>query len=45
VVVLELLVISWLRFRYFKMPLVRSTLQVIVGGVLVFASGVLIGNS
>jgi VIT1/CCC1 family predicted Fe2+/Mn2+ transporter len=45
VVVVELLVISWLRFRYFKMPLLRSALQVIVGGVLVFGSGVLIGSS
>ena len=45
VVVIELLVISWLRFHYFRMPLVRSALQVIVGGALVFASGVLIGSS
>ena len=45
VVVCELLVISWLRFRFFKMPLVRSALQVIVGGALVFASGVFIGSS
>ena len=45
VVAIELLVISWLRFHYFKMPLVRSALQVIVGGALVFASGVIIGTS
>ena len=45
VVAIELLVISWLRFHYFKMPLVRSALQVIVGGALVFASGVVIGTS
>jgi VIT1/CCC1 family predicted Fe2+/Mn2+ transporter len=45
VVVFELLLISWLRFRYFKMPLFRSALQVMVGGALVFASGVLIGSS
>ena len=45
VVVCELMVISWLRFRYFKMPLFRSALQVMVGGALVFGSGVLIGSS
>jgi hypothetical protein len=45
VVALELLVIAWLRFHYFKMPLVRSAFQVIVGGVLVFSTGVLIGTS
>ena len=45
VVVVELLVIAWLRFHYFRMPLMRSTIQVIVGGSLVFASGVLIGSS
>jgi len=28
--VVELLVIAWLRFHYFRMPLVRSTIQVIV---------------
>ena len=45
VVVAELLVISWLRFHYFRMPLVRSALQVILGGALVFGAGVLIGSS
>lgn len=45
VVAVELLVISWLRFHYFKMPLLRSVFQVIVGGALVLASGVAIGTS
>ncbi len=45
VVVVELLVISWLRFHYFRMPLLRSALQVILGGTLVFGAGVLIGSS
>ena len=45
IVVVELLVISWLRFHYFKMPLFRSALQVIVGGALVFISGIVIGSS
>jgi hypothetical protein len=45
VVAVELLVIAWLRFHFFTMQLARSTLQVIVGGALVFASGVIIGSS
>jgi hypothetical protein len=45
VVVIELMVISWLRFHYFRMPLVRSALQVILGGALVFSAGVFIGSS
>ena len=45
VVVIELLLISWLRYRYFGMPLVRSASQVVLGGALVFASGVVIGTS
>ena len=45
VVVAELLIISWLRFHYFGMPLVRSALQVVLGGALVFGAGVLIGSS
>jgi len=45
VVGIELLVISWIRHRYFKSSLWLSALQVIVGGGLVFAAGVLIGSS
>ena len=45
VVGVELLVISWIRHRYFKSPLALSVLQVVVGGGLVFAAGVLIGSS
>ena len=45
VVGFELLVIAWIRHRYFKSSLWISTLQVIVGGGLVFAAGVLIGSS
>jgi hypothetical protein len=40
VVILELLLISWLRFHYFKMPLLQSAIQVVVGGALVFSTGV-----
>ena len=45
IVVVELLIISWLRFHYFRMPLLRSAVQVIVGGALVFSAGVAIGAS
>jgi rubrerythrin len=45
VVALELGAISWIRYRYMETPLVQATLQVVVGGVLVFISGVLIGSA
>jgi erythrin-vacuolar iron transport family protein len=43
VVGLELILIAYIRYRYFNMNFFTSALQVIVGGMLVFASGVLIG--
>ena len=45
VVGLELLAIAWIRYRYFRTSFALSCLQVIVGGGLVFAAGVLIGSS
>ena len=45
VVVIELAIISWVRHRYMEMPIVSSAVQVIVGGGLVFAVGILIGSS
>jgi VIT1/CCC1 family predicted Fe2+/Mn2+ transporter len=45
VVVIELAIISWVRHRYMEMPIFSSALQVIVGGGLVFAVGILIGSS
>ncbi len=45
VVVLELAAISWIRHRYMETPLVSAALQVGLGGVLVFLTGVLIGSS
>jgi VIT1/CCC1 family predicted Fe2+/Mn2+ transporter len=41
----ELLAIAVIRTRYFKARFLLSALQVIVGGALVFAAGVLIGNA
>jgi len=45
VVAAELAIISYVRHRFMDTPLVSSTLQVIVGGGLVFAVGILIGSS
>lgn len=45
VVMVELMLISWVRHRYMDSPWGRSLLQVVVGGLLVFLTGVLIGSS
>jgi erythrin-vacuolar iron transport family protein len=45
VVVAELAVITWIRHRYMDSPWVSAALQVGLGGVLVFITGALIGNS
>jgi VIT1/CCC1 family predicted Fe2+/Mn2+ transporter len=45
VVGIELIVIAMIRNRYFKTSFALSVLQVIVGGGLVFAAGVIIGQS
>jgi VIT1/CCC1 family predicted Fe2+/Mn2+ transporter len=45
VVALELLVISWVRFQYFHLPLTRSILQVVAGGALVFTTGIVLGGA
>jgi erythrin-vacuolar iron transport family protein len=45
VVLAELGVITWIRKRYMDTPWVSAALQVGLGGVLVFITGVLIGSS
>ena len=45
VVGIELIVIALIRHKYFKTSFAISFLQVVVGGGLVFAAGVLIGQS
>jgi rubrerythrin len=45
VVVVELGVISWVRWKYMDTPPLYATLQVAFGGALVFACGILIGSS
>ena len=44
VVAIELLIISWIRHRFMDTPLIPAATQVIVGGLLVFLTGVFIGN-
>jgi rubrerythrin len=43
IVAIELGVIAWVRHRYMDTPLLAAAFQVIVGGVLVFIVGILIG--
>src|SRR6201982_2779990 len=45
VVLVELATITWIRHRYMDTPTVSAALQVVVGGVLVFVAGILIGSS
>lgn len=45
VVGIELIAIAYIRYRYFQMRFWLSILQVVVGGGLVFAAGILIGSS
>ena len=44
VVFVELWAIAWIQNRYMDTPFVRAALQVVLGGALVFAAGVLIGG-
>ena len=45
VVIVELFAISFIRHRYMDTPFLSATLQVVVGGALVFITGILIGSS
>ena len=45
VVVIELLAISWVRYRFMDTPFLSAAFQVVVGGVLVFLAGILIGSA
>ena len=45
IVAIELAVIAWIRHRYMDTPLLSATFQVVVGGVLVFIVGILMGIS
>jgi len=45
VVAFELIAIAWIRKRYMDTPFLSATLQVVVGGAMVFLAGILIGSS
>jgi rubrerythrin len=45
VVLIELAVIAWVRHRYMETPIFSAAMQVVLGGLLVFAAGILIGSA
>ena len=45
VVVIELLTISWIQWRYMDVPPLSAAAKVMIGGALVLAAGILIGSS
>ena len=45
VVLVELATITWVRHRFMDTPPLSAAMQVALGGALVFATGILIGNS
>ena len=44
IVFFELWAITWIQHRYMETPWGRAAFQVVLGGALVFAAGILIGN-
>ena len=44
VVAIELGAIAWIRKHYMDTPLLQAIFQVVLGGILVFLTGILIGN-
>lgn len=45
IVLIELWVIAWIRAKYMDTKFLRAAFEVVVGGLIVFAAGVLIGNA
>jgi rubrerythrin len=45
VVAIELATISWIRYRFMDTPFLAAAFQIVVGGVLVFLAGILIGSA
>ncbi len=45
IVVLELWAIAWIRARYMNTRFLKAAFEVVVGGLIVFAAGILIGNA
>jgi hypothetical protein len=44
VVGIELAAIAWIRKRYMDTPLLKALFQVVIGGILVFLTGILLGS-
>ena len=44
IVFIELWAIAWIQNKYMETPMLRAAFQVVLGGALVFAAGVLIGS-
>src|SRR5258705_694251 len=44
IVVIELLIIAFIRHRYMQTPLTKTLVQVLAGGVIVFLAGMFIGK-
>ncbi len=45
IVFFELWAIAWIQNRYMETPFARAAFQVVLGGALVFAVGILIGSA
>jgi rubrerythrin len=45
IVFIELWVIAWVRAKYMDTPFLQAVFQIVVGGVIVLAAGILIGGS
>ena len=45
VVIVELGLISWIRWKYMDTPFFKAALQIAVGGLLVFLTGIFIGSA
>jgi VIT1/CCC1 family predicted Fe2+/Mn2+ transporter len=45
VVIAELWAIAYVRARFMDTPFLRAAIQIVVGGLLVFAAGILIGSA
>ena len=45
VVFIELWIIAWIRAHYMDTPMLRAIFQIVLGGAIVLATGILIGAS
>ncbi len=45
VVIIELFVIAWVRHVYMETPIWKAVGQIVIGGIVVFIAGILIGQS